>query len=435
MMTDPVKVSVHTERAKNTEKHNDRSQYHGKSPSKYERAEHGDNLHWDCYDMDDSFAAERKFYADNFGDQLAKQNANYIKQGHPERVMDMEEYHKRHMPKETIVSLGDKDHFCGEDWIKDAALLAKVNFEKAGLKVISIDIHFDEGTAHAHIRTQGVYQGKPNISKALEVGGVPTPLERACEELGLPKDTDPLDARYIDQLSAKLPNFYYKDKNDKVYFFARGNNRQSVLTNDMIRDSLETLAMDQGFNVDTVRRHREHESIREYQTRKDNELVKEATAKAKQEQQKYRKDTYAGLRRTLSDIYVEDGTLMIDGEVIDDDWIHQFEQNVRELETSPKRQQLLEEKLAEMRAIIDDKDIDSDKAEQAIKQVKDIKKRNDERTRQAPDKAAKEAAKVRKKSDEEQAEIEAQIKAGRADALGRAKDKYKFKASPKDKNR
>lgn len=182
-MAREVKVSYHTQTARKTAGHNDRSAY-GKSH------EYGGdaslNNHWDCYDCGSSVDAERRLYEDRFGDRLREQNERYVRNRHAERVKSMDEYMSAHPPRESVVQLGDKDTQIRPGYLERAANLLSVEMRKAGCILISIDIHYDrfedengdvrEATPHMHIRWIGITNdGSPNLSKTLEEHGVLRP--------------------------------------------------------------------------------------------------------------------------------------------------------------------------------------------------------------------------------------------------------------------
>lgn len=182
-MAREVKVSYHTQTARKTAGHNDRSAY-GKSH------EYGGdaslNNHWDIYDCGSSVDAERRLYEDRFGDRLREQNERYIRNRHPERVKSMDEYMSAHPPRESVVQLGDKDTQIRPGYLERAANMLSVEMRKAGCILISIDIHYDkfedensevrEATPHMHIRWIGITNdGSPNLAKTLEEHGVLRP--------------------------------------------------------------------------------------------------------------------------------------------------------------------------------------------------------------------------------------------------------------------
>lgn len=180
-MSDEMKVSYHNETASDTAAHNDRSLYD------YAYKERDKNLHWDCYEIgfksednpngseSPSVDAEARFYEENFSGVLAETNEKYLKQGHAEKCMTMEQYRRKHPPKESIIQLGDSEDEIDDAYVRVAVEAYAKKLQSVGCKVISWDIHNDEsdGTPHAHIRWIGIdSKGKPNLAACLREHGV-----------------------------------------------------------------------------------------------------------------------------------------------------------------------------------------------------------------------------------------------------------------------
>lgn len=435
-MGEPMKVSINGAKAQSTEKHNDRSLYrNGHSPSKFERPGHPPNEHWDMYGMDDSFAAERRYYAEHFGDQLAKQNAKTIEQGHSEKVKTLEEYHKSHMPHEYIFQLGNINNCPDPDYIRNAAPLAIDILQRAGLDVISCDIHFDEGTWHGHMRGQGDVDGKPNISKALERAGVPTPLEMACDRLGIPKDTSPFDPQYMDALREELPTFYYEGRDGKTHFKASSNIRQNTLTNYMLRDQLEQLARDMGYEISTEREHRPHQTVKEYQQSQDRKRANEAREKLEREQQQITYKYYSDLRKDLKRLAAQPADYTDEqGNVIDANWIIGMRKYVDEFDTTDKRKGLLNKYLDKISEIIAEpayRQADVDKVKQDIDAYDTAAKG----LAKSADKRADDAVKqVQEMANVDTAKQEAELKALHDQTMKELRHQYPMRPSPKGRN-
>lgn len=244
-----VKASMNNETATSTERHNDREMYE-KKESRYDVSK---NIHWDCYGCESSFKAEEQFYNTNFSSVLEAQNDRYLKQRHPEKVMSMDEYHRKHMPQEMIFQIGNLDNQeagidVDDSWCKEAIPKVVEKLESVGCKVISWDLHNDEATPHVHLRYCPIdSKGEVNISNCLYEHGV------------MPPDVSKLETR----------------KNGKPKF-TRYNNPKQTLLNE-VRAELEELGHEwcnqRGLILDDQNRtKRKHQTVNEYkreQLRKD----------------------------------------------------------------------------------------------------------------------------------------------------------------------
>lgn len=244
-----VKASMNNETAASTERHNDRDMYEEKD----ERYDVSKNIHWDCYGCGSSFLAEEQFYNTNFSSVLEAQNDRYLKQRHPEKVMSMDEYHRKHMPQEMIFQIGNlqnQEQGIGIDdsWCKEAIPKVVEKLESVGCKVISYDLHNDEATPHVHLRYCPIdSKGEVNMSNCLYEHGV------------MPPDVSKLEYR----------------KNGKPKF-TRFNNPKQTLINE-VRAKLEELGhewcAERGLILDDQNRtKRKHQTVNEYkreQLRKD----------------------------------------------------------------------------------------------------------------------------------------------------------------------
>lgn len=179
MATTEVKVSFHSETASNTAAHNDRSMYKDKE----KRGDESQNVHWDCYDLGSSVDAERRFYEEHFSDLLLAQNERYMKQRHPERVLDIDGYMKAHPVHESVMAIGNKDNQVPPGYLERIEPIIKEQMASHGCYLISLDIHYDkfvdedgvvhEATPGMHIRWMGIdSKGKPNLNGALAEHGI-----------------------------------------------------------------------------------------------------------------------------------------------------------------------------------------------------------------------------------------------------------------------
>lgn len=234
----PCKVTFQTA-TKGHAAHNDRSMY---EPGTYDTSA---NLHWDYYSPSDSLTAapenaasveaERRYYDEHYGALLASRNAGRIKQSHPEDVWTMAQWAEKNPPHETVLQIGKMNDDTPDDLKRSYAVAAALKFRdevrKVGGEVISIDIHFDETTPHAHVRwIMNDTKGKPNVRGCLSAHG------------------------------------YAVEKND------RNNNPMKKWSAEM-RDTLEILAESMGAELDKERTSRRNMSVRDYAA---TQAVKEA---------------------------------------------------------------------------------------------------------------------------------------------------------------
>lgn len=240
----PCKVTVQTSTLGHAA-HNDRSMY---EPGRYDTSA---NLHWDYYMESDglttapesaaSVAAEKRYYKENYGALLASRNARRRKQRHGEDVWTMAEWTKKNPPHETILQIGKVNDDTPDDLKRSYVVAAAIEFRdevrKAGGEVLSIDIHYDEASPHAHIRwVMNDDKGKPNVKGCLSAHG------------------------------------YAVEKAD------RRNNPMKKWSAE-VRDKLETLAESMGAELDKERTSRRNMSVRDYAA---TQAVQEALAIEKQ---------------------------------------------------------------------------------------------------------------------------------------------------------
>lgn len=195
-----MKASMHSGRSGNA-RHNDRSFLNGKTEQECrEMAPHIDlaktginrtwvhGVGWNQPGKPiDISAAERKFYADRYGAAQAAKNDRYTAQRHPERRKTTDDLYtgKQTRPEELILQIGSKDEpvtnkifgACLQDYLSE---LNQWNEEHGGhMHILSIALHGDETSPHAHIRRCWDYEAKdgPTLGqdKALQAAGVPLP--------------------------------------------------------------------------------------------------------------------------------------------------------------------------------------------------------------------------------------------------------------------
>lgn len=197
-----MKASMHNGR-EGSGKHNDRTFLQGKSEQdRQEMAPHIDpdmtamNRTWRIGHKDkgwlsgaggDIEAAERAYYKKAYSAAQEAKNARYRAQRHPERCRSTDDLYtgKLTRPEEQILQIGSKDdqvspetfYACMKDYVKGIEDWNRAHGRH--MRVLSIAIHFDESTPHAHIRRVWEYDGRDGRAigqdKALEAAGVPLP--------------------------------------------------------------------------------------------------------------------------------------------------------------------------------------------------------------------------------------------------------------------
>lgn len=120
-----------------------------------------------------------------YADAIEKQNEKYRKKGQYKYLTSAEKWMEstRHKAREEILQIGDMEEHASVEDLKECVLeYAEWKKQKFGSNYqgISIAIHADEGTPHAHERSAWFYHDKdgikqPGIAKALEELGVPLP--------------------------------------------------------------------------------------------------------------------------------------------------------------------------------------------------------------------------------------------------------------------
>lgn len=175
----PAKVSMNNSR-QGYAAHNDRSMY---EPGAYDLSA---NLHWDWRLKSDDFqaargcgesvAAERSYYDERYGGILAARNESKIKRYHSDEVWTMEQWADKNPLHETVLQLGAMGDDTDEAMKARYAILAARKFRdevrRAGGEVVSIDVHMDEASPHAHIRwAMNDAKGKPNVKGCLRAHG------------------------------------------------------------------------------------------------------------------------------------------------------------------------------------------------------------------------------------------------------------------------
>ena len=195
-----MKASMHSGRSGNA-KHNDRTFLQGKSEqARAEIAPHIDAAKtganriwvtgmkgWHKPGTVTIADAERTFYKNRYGAAQEAKNRRYEAQRHPERRKSTDDLYtgKQTRPEEVILQVGSQKEPVSEETFRAClsdyiAELSKWNKEHGGhMKWLSIAIHVDETSPHAHLRRVWDYNGKdgPTLGqdKALQLAGLPLP--------------------------------------------------------------------------------------------------------------------------------------------------------------------------------------------------------------------------------------------------------------------
>lgn len=229
----PAKVSMNNSR-QGYAAHNDRSMY---EPGAYDLSA---NLHWDWQFQGDDFqpargcgesvAAERRYYDERYSGILAARNASKLKRYHSEEVWTMAQWAEKNPLHETVLQLGamddDTDEALKARYAIEAARRFRDEVRKVGGEIVSIDVHMDEASPHAHIRwAMNDTKGKPNVKGCLRAHGY-----------------DVAEA-------------------------SRSNNPMKIWTAD-VRDRMEALAEEMGAELDKHRISRRNLSVRDYKATK-----------------------------------------------------------------------------------------------------------------------------------------------------------------------
>ena len=247
-----MKASMHSGRTGNA-KHNDRSFLEGKTEQEQkELAPHIDltktannrigvrgQAEWYSPGEVDIAAVERDFYARRYGVAQDAKNCRYEAQRHPERRRTTDDLYtgRQTRPEEIILQIGSKDEkvsnrifgACLQDYLKE---LDTWNREHGNhMHVLSIALHGDETSPHAHIRRCWDYTGRDGPvlgqDKALQAAGVPLPdLEKPKGRYNNRKMTfdammrdrwlDICQAHGLDIDREPVPGMRHKDKADYI---------------------------------------------------------------------------------------------------------------------------------------------------------------------------------------------------------------------------
>lgn len=152
-----MRLTKHSKRISNA-KHNDR-QFNLQNASHIDSNRTQFNHYWNIYEDSNMTIdeVERKFYEDNFTEEVNRINNNYIKNRHQEKCKSIDNYRgsKYTCVEEEIIQLGSI-----KDGSIDGVTLWNLYAEQArwemekykNVKILDISLHMDEATPHLHVR-------------------------------------------------------------------------------------------------------------------------------------------------------------------------------------------------------------------------------------------------------------------------------------------
>ena len=184
-------------------------------------------------------AVERAYYKKAYSASQEAKNARYRAQRHPERCRSTDDLYtgKQTRPEEQILQIGSKDDQippevfkeCVKDYIRELVRWNRSHGDH--MRILSVAIHYDEATPHAHIRRAWEYDGRDGRTlgqdKALQAAGVSLPdpgksrgrrnnrkmtFDREMRDRWL----DICEARGIKLDREPVPDMRHKDKADFI---------------------------------------------------------------------------------------------------------------------------------------------------------------------------------------------------------------------------
>ena len=284
-----VKVTVQSQRAGDTAKHNDRTMYKHGYFNDLAPDDSIPNFHWtrEKYGID-SDEMEHLMYESLYMDKIKQRNETYAANYQWSKVFDLEDEDERakavddfrwkHPPRETIFQVGSMENPIDRDVAKKILMERgekMVAQQSDNFIVLSYDIHMDEGSPHMHVRYLMLdEEGMPNAEGALKEMGVepPVPYEQWAQE-----EDERRQAR-----AEKNPDYEYRPA--KAASSAR-NNRLVTFTRDM-REDFENQVESAGIAIDTTRTRKRHLTQAQERTKRETE---EEIKKQQEELQKLEK--------------------------------------------------------------------------------------------------------------------------------------------------
>lgn len=257
----PVKVTLQSQRAGDTAKHNDRTMYKQGYFNDLAPDDHIPNFHWtrETFGID-SDEMEHLMYEALYMDKIRQRNETYAANYQWGRVFDLDDEDERkkavddfrwkHPPRETIFQVGSMDNPIDRNVAKQILMergKKLVEAQNDNFIVLSYDIHMDEGSPHMHVRYLMLdAEGMPNAEGALKEMGVepPTPYEQWAAE-----ENKRRQAR-----AETNPDYEYRPA--RAASTAR-NNRLVTFTREM-REDFENQVEAAGISIDTNRTRKRH---------------------------------------------------------------------------------------------------------------------------------------------------------------------------------
>lgn len=289
-----VKVTVQSQRAGDTAKHNDRTMYKHGYFNDLAPDDSIPNFHWtrEKYGID-SDEMEHLMYESLFMDKIKQRNETYAANYQWAKVFDLEDEDERakavddfrwkHPPRETIFQVGSMENPIDRDVAKKILMERgekMVKQQNSNFIVLSYDIHMDEGSPHMHVRYLMLdEEGMPNAEGALKEMGVepPVPYDQWAQE-----EDERRQAR-----AETNPDYEYRPA--KAASSAR-NNRLVTFTRDM-REDFENQVESAGIAIDTTRTRKRHLTQAQERTKRETEeeIKKQQEELEKLEKQKLEK--------------------------------------------------------------------------------------------------------------------------------------------------
>lgn len=277
-----VKVTVQSQRAGDTAKHNDRTMYKHGYFNDLAPDDSIPNFHWTREKFGiDSDEMEHLMYESLYMDKIKQRNETYAANYQWSKVFDLEDEDERakavddfrwkHPPRETIFQVGSMENPIDRDVAKKILMERgekMVAQQSDNFIVLSYDIHMDEGSPHMHVRYLMLdEEGMPNAEGALKEMGVepPVPYEQWAQE----------EDERRQERAEKNPDYEYRPA--KAASSAR-NNRLVTFTRDM-REDFENQVEGAGIAIDTTRTRKRHLTQAQERTR----LATEEEIKKQQE--------------------------------------------------------------------------------------------------------------------------------------------------------
>ena len=290
----PVKVTLQSQRAGDSAKHNDRTMYRNGYFNELAPQDGLTNYHWSQETMGiGSEAREREVYEALFSEKVVQINESrkkhyrkgvYDLDDPKQREKALEEYRWKHPPRETIFQIGSMDNPISRQQAKGILMYQGERLEEMDSEnfvLLSYDIHMDEGSPHMHARYLLLDEkGEVNTEGGLRALGVEPPV--------------PYDKWAKDQNEKRAKR---AEKNGKQYQTVKpksstNNNRLMTFTKNM-RESFEELVEEYGISINTHRTRKKHltqraekaERKRAQAERKKQEDIDRAESKLAKEKQ------------------------------------------------------------------------------------------------------------------------------------------------------